>query len=212
VPAAAASLVASVDFPDPSVPNQHDRPAGSLPGGFTVGEPVPSRRRSGAPGCARRPDHPRWPPDGAVHRVRMRSGPVARHDRPTAPVLQSGMPTMRRPHRPHVQRRERLSRRWPGFRRVRRAAEASATQSAVRRGDPCFGRSRTLSAVTAGFVARDGWTIEAIRLNGRDCYRVSRHGVYIGRGYCYSVQELEQLLADHGIGLGDFEEGDPECE
>jgi hypothetical protein len=67
-------------------------------------------------------------------------------------------------------------------------------------------------AVAGRFLARGGWAIEAISLNGRDCFRVSRLDVYVGRGYCYSVEELVRILEAHGIGLSDLIEDEPECE
>jgi hypothetical protein len=61
-------------------------------------------------------------------------------------------------------------------------------------------------------IARGGWDIEAIALDGRACYRVSRHGFLVGKGYCYSPAALEELLEAHGLGLADLVEDDPECE
>ena len=75
----------------------------------------------------------------------------------------------------------------------------------------CRCRSRTLTDV-ADYVAHGGWSIEAIRLDGRDCYRVTRRGYIVGAGYCYSLAELERVLAAHGLGFGDLTEDDPECE
>jgi hypothetical protein len=60
--------------------------------------------------------------------------------------------------------------------------------------------------------ARGGWSVEAIVLNGRECFRVSRRGYYVGRGYCYDLAELERVLGAHGLGFGDLVEDDPECE
>jgi hypothetical protein len=49
-----------------------------------------------------------------------------------------------------------------------------------------------------------------IRLDGVDCYRVSRRG-YVGNGYCYSIEELTRVLGAHDIDLADLTEDDPEC-
>jgi hypothetical protein len=59
------------------------------------------------------------------------------------------------------------------------------------------------------FVARGGWDIEAIALNGHACYRVSRHGFLVGNGY-YSPAALEELLEKYGLGLADLMEDDPD--
>ena len=61
-------------------------------------------------------------------------------------------------------------------------------------------------------MARGGWEIEAINLDDRPCYRVSRRGYLVGNGYCYSLHELETLLAGNGLALEDLVEDDPECE
>ncbi len=51
--------------------------------------------------------------------------------------------------------------------------------------------------------------IEAIVLDDRPCYRVSRRGYLVGDGYCYGLVELERLLRRHGIGLHDLSEERP---
>ncbi|MEV5710404.1 hypothetical protein [Actinoallomurus sp. NPDC052274] len=57
--------------------------------------------------------------------------------------------------------------------------------------------------------AAGGWVVEAIVLDDRPCYRVSRWGYLVGDGYCYHLVELERLLRRHGIGLHDLSEDGP---
>ena len=64
----------------------------------------------------------------------------------------------------------------------------------------------------ADYIARGGWSIKAINRDVRDCYRVEQHGYIVGAGYCYSVEELQELLARHGLDLADLVEDAPECE
>lgn len=63
--------------------------------------------------------------------------------------------------------------------------------------------------VAGRWRAADGWVIEAIVLDDRPCFRVSRHGYLVGDGYCYELPALERLLRRHGIGLYDLSEDGP---
>lgn len=76
----------------------------------------------------------------------------------------------------------------------------------------CLRRSRSLLVMPGRWTARGGWTVEAIVLDDRPCYRVTWRGYLVGDAYCHRLADLERLLGRYGLDLADLVEDDEECE
>ncbi len=59
-----------------------------------------------------------------------------------------------------------------------------------------------VAVIKAWRTADRTWRVEVARERGRDTYRVLLHGGLLGE--CASVEQVEALLAGHGVSLADL--------